>query len=213
MQKLLYGMPVKRDYVRMTQRKRLNRDYEIIVQVANDLFMSKIVDAIEALKQSSLYKHEMKQAVNNLQKEVNSYSRFFNGKLVSPASFADLAGNIEDYISNDMSLLKIAIKQALDNRQTKIADLYTVIEFATCIGCMATAITDNVARNYCYTAERLKPFAVMKALGRVVEIIRAKLGDGVDLRVDKDIEMFIGKLAVLMCDSRVYFDAMEEAEK
>lgn len=204
----------KLDYVAMASKKRnKNRDYEIIAQIGNDVFMSAVTDLISDIKQSKLYRHEIKRATNELDKEVQSYSRYFNNLLVCPDYFAELASIMEDEIRNDMQLLKIAIKQALDDRKTQEVDLYTSLEFAVCMGCMAYVTTTDIADRYCYTVEQISPKAVIKALSRLLEVFKSRYGQGVDLRVDNNITNFIQQLAYKLCDSKIYASAMDEVEK
>lgn len=114
-----------KDYIRQLAIKTKGRDTKniedaintayVFLTFGNDIASGAMVDALDSIKASGFYKKECKQYVNKAFREYDHFEMAL--KDLDITTFYNLmacADKLQDYISNDVYLLKMSFKNYLD---------------------------------------------------------------------------------------------------
>lgn len=130
-----------KDYVRQVAIKTKRRDTKMIedavntayvfLTFGNDIASGAMVDARDSIKSCGYYKKECKQYLNNAFRE---YDHFEMGlKDLDITTFYNLmacADKLQDYISNDIYLLKMSFKNYLDKFEIAQSEMLANVHVA-----------------------------------------------------------------------------------
>lgn len=99
----------------------------------NDVTCSAIIEAVELLKKSKLYKQRTKQLCNQIGKERKKYERRIN-EIISKHNqdfFADANDTIMEAIGKDLDILYYQFKSTLDKQKVSDSHVLAKLELAS----------------------------------------------------------------------------------
>ena len=101
------------------------------VLFTNDIVVGQIIEAVEAIKKSPLYRMKTKKVINHVEVERKKYERMING-IVNDRSafFADANDIFVEEIQKHIDILYWSIKREFDKYNLEYSDVIAMLELA-----------------------------------------------------------------------------------
>lgn len=128
----------------------------------NDITIGEVVDGIDKLKHTPLYKHRTKQVANEVGKLRKEYeSKVFQICADNRWFYADANESFSEEVMNDIEILYYSIKRVFDNAGLVYSDVLARLELARTLAELACVNLDKREQDMYKSDKRLRKYSLM----------------------------------------------------
>lgn len=158
----------------------------------NDIVCSVVIEALEGLKKSAMYRQETKRAATAVERARKEYERYLNSVVErSSEFFADANDKFTEELGKDLNVLYYTIKGEMDRKGVKESGVLARMEEARMLADYAVWQFDRRMKELSERDKRFKGLDVgylridgmLKTLNRMMESVRT--GVTVDMNIEQ----------------------------
>lgn len=158
----------------------------------NDIVCSVVIEALEGLKKSAMYRQETKRAATAVERARKEYERYLNSVVErSSEFFADANDKFTEELGKDLNVLYYTIKGEMDRKGVKESGVLARMEEARMLADYAVWQFDRRMKELAERDKRFKGLDVgylridgmLKTLNRMMESVRT--GVTVDMNIEQ----------------------------
>ena len=170
----------------------------------NDIVCGAVVDMCGELKHSHIYRHEIKREADKVNRERKRYESMMHDIVKAYESdYADMNDTYTELLSQDLMILRVAVKDYLDKSNKENSGLLSHIYYTTILSKLSCEVFDN-RREFAFRAGALNSQGSMDYL-RLTSLAQCckRLADSVGYsddnkpcdKVQLALDVLINKLA------------------
>lgn len=127
----------------------------------NDIVLGRILEAVEAIKKTSLFKQKTKQMINKVMKEKIKYEKLISKVIGDKSSFfADANDIFIEEVKKDIDILYFTIKKEFDKHKLQYSDVIAKMETARTLCYFACVQLDKRMDELISKDNRFKNFSI-----------------------------------------------------